>query len=322
MIAVIDCPTPSPGSATRLGNFTLLEYLVRDRIDAGATRVVVRGDNLPSLPVLSVPVEILPPGAALPEGAAVTPGDELLGVKVVDQASLRRAKRALLQSCRRPYDGLMDRILVRSISLQITNLLWRAPIHPCHVTGVSILSGLTGAFCATQGHFAFAGLFLFLQILLDSVDGELARLRFQKSRLGMNLDNYGDEIVDNSFIAAVGIGLGGTWAVIGVAAASLRLLATACLYGAFYRAGRDPDPLAFHPWFDKDTSTSYYSKLTLPVLFRAFLRRDFFSTVWSLLCVVGLGWIVVLYGSTLAVGYATIMFLHFVVKRKGLESCR
>jgi phosphatidylglycerophosphate synthase len=318
MIAVIDCPIQSPGPALPFGNCSVLEWLVRERISTGATRVVVRGENLPNLPAFAVPVEILPPDAALPEGAQVTPGDEILGIKVVDKTSLRRAKRALLASCRRPYDGLMDRILVRSISLRISNLLWSTPIHPNHVTCISILSGLTGAICASQGLFILAGLGLFIQIVLDSVDGELARLRFQKSRLGMNLDNYGDEIVDNSFIACVGLGLGGIWTIIGVAAGSLRLLATACLYGAFYRAGRDPDPLAFHPWFDDDKSVSYYNKLTFPVLLRAFLRRDFFSTVWSLFCVLGIGWIVTLYGGVLAIGYATVIFMHFVVKRKGI----
>jgi phosphatidylglycerophosphate synthase len=318
MIEVIDCPVPCPCASFSLGNFTVLEYLARESIRSGATRVIVRGDNLPALPPLPVPVDRLPAGADLPAEAVVKPGDEVLGIKIVDEASLRRAKWALLQTCRRPYDGLMDRFLIRSISLRITNLLWRTPIHPNHITCISILSGLIGAVCASQGAFAPAGLLLFLQIVLDSVDGELARLRFQRSRLGMNLDNYGDEIVDNSFIAGVGLGLGGTWAVLGVAAACLRLLSAGSLYVAFYRAGRDPDPLDFHPWFDHDTSTAYYHKVTLSVLLRAFVRRDLYSTAWSLLCIVGLPWMVVLYGGGLGIGYATILFLHFVVMRKGL----
>jgi phosphatidylglycerophosphate synthase len=318
MIAVIDCPPQAGRPTLRIGRLSLLEWLIRDRIRAGAERVVVRGQNLPVLPPVSMPVEYVPADAPLPAGAEVTPGDELLGIKIVDRASRRRARRALLETCRRPYDGLVDRYLIRYLSLRITNLLWSTPVRPNHITVVSILLGLFGAVLAAKRAFAWGGLALFAQVVLDSVDGELARLRFQYSRFGKILDNVGDEVVDVGFIAAVGIGLGGVWVTLGFVAAAIRLLAATTLYTAFIRAGKDPDPIDFHPWFDDDTTQSYYYKLTPGVLLRSPTRRDFYSVAWALAAALGAGWFVVVTGGALGIGYSTILFLHFVVKGRGV----
>lgn len=302
----------------QVGHLSLLEWLVRDRIRAGAQRIIIRGQDLPALPNLPVPVEIVAADAALPEGAEVTSGDHVLGIKIVDQATQKQARRAMLATCRRPYDGIVDRTVIRPISLRITSLLWNTPIRPNHVTVISILTGLLGSFCAARAAFALGALLLFVQVVLDSVDGELARLRFQHSRFGMNLDNVGDELVDNSFIAAVGIGMGGIWSTLGIAAALLRLLVTSTLYAAFIKAGRDPDPIAFHPWFDNETSTAYYHKLTPGVLLRSPVRRDFYSVAWALATALGAGWFVVSTGAALGIGYGIILFIHFVVKGKGV----
>jgi phosphatidylglycerophosphate synthase len=318
MIAVIDCASPNLRPAMNVGSLSLLEWQIRDRIRSGAKRIIVRGQNLPALPSLSVPVEVVAPDAPLPEGAEITPGNQVLGVEIVDAASQKQARRAMLATCRRPYDGIVDRFIIRPISLRITSLLWDSPVRPNHVTVVSILLGLLGSFFAARGAFALGALLLFVQVVLDSVDGELARLRFQHSRFGMNLDNVGDELVDNSFIAAVGIGMGGIWAPLGIAAACIRLLVTSGLYAAFIKAGRDPDPIAFHPWFDNETTTAYYYKLTPGVLLRSPVRRDFYSVAWSLATAVGAGWFVVTTGAALGIGYGIILFIHFVVKGKGV----
>ena len=318
MIAVIDCPSPAAPPTLTIGRLSLLEWLVRDRIRAGAERVIIRGKDFPALRSWPVPVEIVAPDAPLPQGAEVIPGDQVLGIKIVDAASRRRARRAMLENCRRPYDGIVDRFVIRPISLRITGLLCNTPVRPNHVTVVSIMVGLLGSGFAATGALALGALLLFLQVVFDSVDGELARLRFEYSRFGMNLDNVGDEVVDNSFIAAVGIGMGGPWAAFGIIAASIRVLITSGLYAAFIRAGRDPDPIAFHPWFDHDTTTAYYHKLTPGVLLRSPTRRDFYSVAWVLAGLWGAGWFVVITGAALGIGYGIILFIHFVVKGKGV----
>ena len=300
----------------RLCGLTLLERLVRQHLQAGAERIIVRGEGLPSLPSLGVPVEVLAPRAALPEGALVTPGDEFLGIKVVDSVSRRRAERSLLETCRRPYDGLVDRYVVRYFSLRLTRFVAMTPLTPNQITVVSILSGLFGAVLAALGHPAIGAMMMVVQVILDSIDGELARLIFKGSHIGMIIDNVGDELVDNAFIAGVGIGFGGPWLVAGIVGAGLRVVSAGYLYYAMVKVGKDPDPFSFHPWFDDDTTKAYYHDLTPRVLLRAFIRRDFYTIAWTAFCVTGVGFLVVPWGLAMGIGYATILILHFAVMGK------
>lgn len=84
---------------------------------------------------------------------------------------------------RDPWVGLT----IRFFSIYITKYLVRTPITPNQVTFVSVLVFLGGV-----GLFAFntlgldlLGVFLvYLSIVLDGCDGEVARLKFPKSKLG------------------------------------------------------------------------------------------------------------------------------------------
>src|SRR5512146_1544586 len=92
------------------------------------------------------------------------------------------------------------------LSEPITRLAVRWPITPNHVTIISLLAGLLGAWLlAREGAAAtLCGLLLFqLSVVLDHVDGEIARLTFQFSRLGKWLDNFSDHAVDLAVIACV-----------------------------------------------------------------------------------------------------------------------
>src|SRR3954466_13808811 len=124
--------------------------------------------------------------------------------------------------------------------MRITRLLARRSlaVTPNHVTIAAIAVGLLAAWLATRGGhalFALAGVLLELNSILDSCDGELARLRYQYSKLGQWLHNLSDDIVDNVFVAAVGHGLGGIWQWIGLGAACGRVLVSLVTYVSVYR---------------------------------------------------------------------------------------
>ena len=130
--------------------------------------------------------------------------------------------RALLQSCRRPHDGVGDRFFIRYLSLTLTRVLTGTAVTPNHVTMVNIVVGLAACWFASRGTataFLVAGALMILQVVLDSCDGELARIRHMHSKLGMTMDNVSDDVIDNGFVAAVGLGLGGWWAWVAVPAA-------------------------------------------------------------------------------------------------------
>lgn len=137
-------------------------------------------------------------------------------------------ERAMLAALHSPEDGpIVDRFVNRGLSALITRALVDSRVTPNQVTVASLVVGLLGAWLlGTQGTLASLwGLVLFqLSVVLDHVDGELARLKFLHSPLGKWLDNLSDHAVGLAVIAsltwrvAVG-GMAGHFAVLGLAAA-------------------------------------------------------------------------------------------------------
>jgi len=114
-------------------------------------------------------------------------------------------ERALLEALRSPDDGpVVDRYLNRTVSAILTRGLLNSRVTPNQVTGMSLLAGLVGAWLlgGEGGIRSLLGLILFqLSIILDHVDGEIARLKYRFSRLGKWLDNFSDHAVDLAVIA-------------------------------------------------------------------------------------------------------------------------
>jgi len=120
-----------------------------------------------------------------------------------------RAFRQLFEACRKPVDGIVARRLNRHISIAISKQLVRAPITPNQVTVVTFLLGLAGAGAVALGGYCamLLGAFLFqCNSILDGVDGELARVRFQQSKLGEWLDTVSDDASNLLFYAGIAVG--------------------------------------------------------------------------------------------------------------------
>ncbi len=180
---VVDCPPGSAVPGLRVAGLTVLERILRDAAKAGATRAIVRGDaaTLPALPALPLAVELAAPDAEVPAEAERVPGDARAGHTITDEASRRIAEWAVIQTCRRPYDGPGDRYVGRAFSLRLSRLLTRVPVTPNQVTVVGLVLGLLAVALAAYGRVRLAGAVMVAQLILDSVDGELARLLYRSS---------------------------------------------------------------------------------------------------------------------------------------------
>jgi len=114
-------------------------------------------------------------------------------------------ERAMLTTLRSPDDGpVVDRYVNRTLSAILTRGLLNSRVTPNQVTGASLVTGLIGAWLlgGEGGARSLLGLILFqLSVILDHVDGEVARLKFLFSRLGKWLDNFSDHAVDLAVIA-------------------------------------------------------------------------------------------------------------------------
>ena len=129
---------------------------------------------------------------------------------VVDGPGDRReAERRLLGKLVKDTDGFMARHVERPMSLQISRLLAPTPITPNQMSLVSIAVGICAGpfFLSSRPLLQTIGALLFLaHSILDGCDGELARLKFQQSRLGGVLDFWGDNIVHVVIFACMAAG--------------------------------------------------------------------------------------------------------------------
>ncbi len=115
-----------------------------------------------------------------------------------EASDLARAEKALEATLGIAVDSGVDRYLHRRGSRWISRLLVRTPVAPNHVSLVSLAIGLVAIWCfwhATPASALLGVLVYALACIVDHADGEIARLTFQESRLGANLDWTIDTII-------------------------------------------------------------------------------------------------------------------------------
>jgi len=305
-----------------IGGLTALERRIREVAGQGATRAVVAAAPVAFPRPLPIPVEFVAVGTAPPPGARRERADVIAGIELGDAAAGRRAEWALIRRMNKSFEGPVDALINWRFSMRITRLLARRSlaVTPNHVTITAILVGLAAALAASRGSYAMvalAGVLLECNSILDSCDGELARLRFQYSRLGQWLDNLSDDLVDNLFIVAVGAGLGGAWWWLGLAAACGRLLVAVTTYVDVYRRTGTGDVFAFRWWFetDKATADEVYDPTSPITWLRSFGRRDTYVFVWMVVLACGVPPWVVCHGLAIAAVNVALLVLHFTVFR-------
>jgi phosphatidylglycerophosphate synthase len=200
----------------------------------------------------------------------------------------RRAVRALFEACRKPVDGIVSRNLNRHVSIAISKRLVATSVLPNHITALTLLLGLAAAVFVARGGYAWplAGAALMqINSIVDGVDGELARVRFEQSRLGDWLDNVSDDVTALAFWVGLTIGaadLDPRLAVAGWIAVASHFLFVALTYGELLR--RNSGTYFDIQWYDPSRATWPTRLMRLLTLIP---RRDFF--VFFCLCAAAAG---------------------------------
>lgn len=306
-----------------VGGLTALERRIREVARQGAERAIVAAAPVEHARPLPIPVEFVAPGTPAPEGARVERADVIAGIELADDAATRqRAEWALIRGMNKSYEGPVDALINWRFSMRITRRLARRSlaVTPNHVTITAILLGLAAALIASRGGYAMiaiAGVMLEGNSILDSVDGELARLRYQFSKLGQALDNMSDDIVDNVFLAAVGYALGGVWMWLGVAAAGGRVFVSLTIYLAVFRKLGNADVMAYRWWFETDVTTvdEQFDPKAISTWLRSFGRRDTYVFVWMLACLAAFPYWVVCHGLVIAAVNVSLFLAQSTVFR-------
>jgi len=139
-----------------------------------------------------------------------------------DDAGRRRAFKEHLNSLVKPTSGFFERLFMRRMSKQITRLLTSTPITPNHVSVITLGLALWSAYLVSlpdRSMLVAGGLLHIFMRVVDCVDGELARLRYQGSRFGQWLDSVGDGVGMAAYVAGIAINAGRTqpeWFTIGM----------------------------------------------------------------------------------------------------------
>jgi len=305
-----------------VGGLTALERRIREVAKAGATKAVVAAAPVEIARPLPIPVEYVAPGSAAPDGARRERADVIAGVELVDDDARGKAEWALIRRTNKSYEGPVDALINWRFSMRITRVLSHRSLAltPNHVTIAAILVGLFASFLASRGTYltvALAGVLLEFNSILDSCDGELARLRYQYSKLGQWLDNLSDDIVDNLFLIAIGVGIGGIWQWLGLAAGLGRVLVSLSTYLDVYRRTGTGDVFAFRFWFEKQEAThdEIYDPKAITTWLRSFGRRDTFVFVWMIACVAGFPYWVIGHGLVIAAVNVALHGAHWLLFR-------
>lgn len=234
-----------------------------------------------------------------------------------DRAERRKAMRPHLRSLVKASSGFVDRHFMRPVSLRITRILVGVPVTPNQVSllclGMALCSALLVASSDAAASASGAVLFLIMRIV-DCVDGELARLRYQGTRFGAWLDTVGDGIGILAFVGAVVSRLArsdpqGPWLVLG----SVGLVAYAAVQGLQYwvvAAADGGGSLQAVEWSHRAPGVTGGARLLARI--ESLLRVDFVSVLFVALVLTGqLRVLIVLHTlMSVAVGGYFLLQLH------------
>lgn len=135
---------------------------------------------------------------------------EYLGVFTLTNTDkdFKKSEKALLKSLRKSHDTLISRTLNRPVSLFFSKFLMHTKITPNIITVFVFLIGvLASVALLIKPDFwggVLGGVLFHFSSVLDGCDGEIARLKFQGSKLGVWLDNISDDFTNFLFAGALG----------------------------------------------------------------------------------------------------------------------
>lgn len=131
----------------------------------------------------------------------------LAQLRTVDHWALRLAQAS------RPDDGFYSTFVVRPLSRRLTGSALRLGLSPNTVTLLSLAAGLLAALLVASGSYAAfvaAAVLVQVSLVVDCVDGEIARYTRKFSAFGAWLDATGDRVKEYGIYAALAYAAAGS----------------------------------------------------------------------------------------------------------------
>ncbi|WP_088290583.1 CDP-alcohol phosphatidyltransferase family protein [Kineosporia sp. A_224] len=164
---------------------------------------------LGALTAAGTPVVRVTPGLLVARRPGWAPEDRDAAFDVLAATSEHTAR---LDGAARPADGLYSTFVVRRLSRRLTPVALRLGMSPNLVTSVSLVVGLLAAGLLTSPAVlprVLGAVLLQLSLVIDCVDGEIARYARRFTPLGAWLDGVSDRVKEYATLAALAVAAGG-----------------------------------------------------------------------------------------------------------------
>ncbi|RLB92373.1 MAG: hypothetical protein DRH50_09780 [Deltaproteobacteria bacterium] len=228
--------------------------------------------------------------------------------------SRKKAAKLVYLSLIKPGDGWFSKNLNRPISLSISRVLVKYPIHPNVVTGFTFLVGLLAGFFSALGSywgFAVGGVLYQLGSILDGVDGEIARVKFLGSRAGQWMDTICDDMSNVVYLTGVTIG---TWRAMeshlllgaGLAAVTLDVLVVALLYRQLLK--QKAGTLLDFEWDVQKPDRQEKLSSRIIASLGPLIRRDCYAVLFMIFALAGVAW-VALYATAVGMSITLVVLI-------------
>lgn len=313
----------------------IVTALAARRVESGRALLATDGDQSTGLVLCDRAVAAMFNGHTVSDALAAFEKDGRLGrfdvggrfwQRVTDADSARRAEDLLWNSCRKPIDGVVSRNINRHISLFVSRRIAHLGIRPNHVSVFNLVLGILAAVSFYQGSYwwmVLGTVFFNLNSILDGVDGELARVKYQMSVVGEWFDTIADDASNLMFFVTVALGAhrvtgDDTWLTLGLLTVVPSLLATAYQYTVLIRSGRG-DLLAIRWLFERGNGKGEGERTLLGrVLDKAkyLVKKDFFVLLTLVVALFGLlPWMLYLTVVANLIVFATVIGQEVAIHR-------
>lgn len=255
---------------------------------------------------------------------------ELYWQHINSKDDLKHAEKKLLNSVRKPTDGIVSRNLNRYISLFFSKWMLKVKIVPNVITVLNLMIGIASAFYIAKGGYFYSliGALLFqLASITDGCDGEVAKLTYRSSRFGEWFDTACDNITYVAFLACLPFGLHreGTYLYIVLGVVTFVSAFTFVLMMIHYmnkvKAGgslvKIVKDIEADAEFDIKSLRKTVNYMISKIAFM--MRRDFFAFFFMLLCLFGFSF-VIQWLAAFALLFACIYFYFYTKNDKALTA--
>jgi phosphatidylglycerophosphate synthase len=331
------------GAALPIAGLTVIGRALKQLGQSPEKRVVVARDGAIALPTplpANVEVRTVADGAAAAEiarslGAPLVGADVVRldrtrfdgGLRVVDESTRRVAEDAVFAALYRADLGFVARRLNKPISVRLTrHVLARSSITPNQITLFAAALGILGCALMATGRYFWVVLGLALehtQSVLDGCDGELARVRFQQSKLGAWLDTFVDDVLNVLMTASAGVGLwrggAGGWAlVVGLAGGGMLVLSNLIIMRDMRRQRATGDLMDMVWWFSGGRklgeSTATQGRPSLGTFLFGLGRRDAAIFLWLVFALLNQFVLVLIMAAIIALAWFVASVVQLIVR--------